>query len=521
MPCQKCSCTSCLTLAGSSIPSTKFPPPQSELMTTNRPPTNYEVAQSRIIIDSAEKKMLLLQKATAGLVKQIADVRRMIGMHRAAISPLRSFPPELLVAIFVEYIDVEDPCPELPSPVSHLSLMRICSRWRTIVLETPQFWTKISGSTPVIDLWVNRSKGSPLDVRFDLASADIDLALDTLIPQAHRWEQVHFTLRSDSNSVLSPVRGHLHSLKKLRISCRNTTSTIDFCEEAPQLTGIWLEWVLNPFTIKLPWEQLQDCRLDGSMITLYTLQQAKNIRTCHLHMNRRRAPRDRLPMELVPREVCPSRLKTLIVSYWYLGDKYVKTFFSSLTLPSLQTLEFRFPELSTHSSRLAQALSGFFERSSLHLTTLKLIDIPFPPSNLVDYLTLMPSLVSLDIRFTSNHSHFIDDDLLGCLTFNHTNRLVPRLNSLTLRGQGAFDEQSLDNLITSRRDVTLQDAGVASLANLVLNCTTPADWSRRDLPSVHRFASEGLDITYGCDWNMDHPAMDVADLSGASSNGGY
>ncbi|KAF8883548.1 hypothetical protein BD779DRAFT_1801949 [Infundibulicybe gibba] len=499
MPCQNCSCPSCLALAGSSIPPTEFPLLQSGLMTTNRPPTHYEVAQSRIIIDSAEKRMLLLQAAMADLVGKIADMRRVIGMHRAVISPLRAFPPEILVAIFVEYI-MKDPWPELPSPVSHLNLMWICSRWRTIVLETPQFWTKISNSTPMVDLWVKQSKASPLDLRFDLTSSDANLALDALVPQAHRWERVHFTLQSDSNSVLSPVRGRLRSLKKLRISCLNTTGTIDFCEEAPQLTEIQLERVHTPLAIKLPWAQLDDCILDGSMITLYTLQRAENLQICRLHMDCRRTPQRWLPMEWV---VHHSRLKTLIVSYWHPEDFHIDMFFFSLALLSLQTLEFHFSEVITPLSMLVHALSEFFERSSLHLTTLKLTGIPFPPSNLVNYLTLTPSLVSLNISFASESHRFIDNDFLHRLTFDRTNRLLPHLSSLTLQGDAGFSERALDTLITSRRDVMLCDAGVALLANLVLTCTIPYDWEGwPEPPSFHRFASEGLDIVYGHGWNI-------------------
>ncbi|KAF8883549.1 hypothetical protein BD779DRAFT_827835 [Infundibulicybe gibba] len=291
MPCQNCSCPSCLALAGSQILPTELPLPPPELMTTNRPPTGFEVGRSRIVINSTEKRMSLLEAAMDDLAGEMDKIRRVVRMHRAAISPLRAFPPEILVAIFAEYIDMKNPWFALPPPVSPLSLMWICSRWRAIVMETPQFWTKISDSTPVLDSWINRSKELPLDLHFDLSSDDANPTLGALIPQAHRWEQVHFTLRSDSNSALSSVRGHLRSLKRLRISCLNITGVLDFCEEAPQLTDIQLEKVPNPLVMKLPWEQLQDCTLDGSMITLYTLQQAKNIQTFHLQMDGSRPPK--------------------------------------------------------------------------------------------------------------------------------------------------------------------------------------------------------------------------------------
>ncbi|KAF8883547.1 hypothetical protein BD779DRAFT_1412160, partial [Infundibulicybe gibba] len=106
---------------------------------TNRAATDFEVAQSRSIINSAEKRVSVLQTAMADLAERIANIHRVIEIHRAAISPLKAFPPELLVAIFVECIGMmKNPRLALPKPP--LMFMKICSRWRAIVLDTPQFW---------------------------------------------------------------------------------------------------------------------------------------------------------------------------------------------------------------------------------------------------------------------------------------------------------------------------------------------------------------------------------------------
>ncbi|KAF8869874.1 hypothetical protein BD779DRAFT_1681628 [Infundibulicybe gibba] len=274
MPCQNCSCLSCLALAGSPIPPTEFSLLPSELMMTNRAPTDSEAEESKDMIDFAKKRMLLLQEAMADLAEQTTH---MIEMHKAVMSPLRNFPSELLVAIFAEYTDTtRDPWPRFTSPTSPLNLTWICSRWRRIVLDTPQFWTRISNSTPMVDLWLTRSRESLLDLNLDLSSGSTNPTLNALIPQAHRWEQVHLTLRLDPNPTLSHVKGHLHSLKRLKVSCLNTVGTLDFFEEAPQLTEIQLDRVTYPPSIRLPWKQLRNCTLDGWLLTLYTLQQAKN-----------------------------------------------------------------------------------------------------------------------------------------------------------------------------------------------------------------------------------------------------
>ncbi|KAF8883539.1 hypothetical protein BD779DRAFT_1674476 [Infundibulicybe gibba] len=410
-------------------------------MTTNRAATDAEVAQSRNVIDSAEEKISLIQAAMADLAERIANTRRVIETHRTAISPLKAFPPELLVATFTEYLTVVGiPAPS-PHPLTHHSPS--CG---------------ISDSTPMVDLWLNQSRDLPLDLHFDLSSGDAS-DLDALIPQAHRWGQVHFTLQTDSNSILSPVRGHLHSLKRLELSQLYTNNTLDFCEQAPQLTEIQLGNVPNPPAIKLPWEQLRNCTLGGSMITLYALQQARNIQTCHFEGMNEYVPWASSPMPMP--HICHSRLETLIISRWHSRDFHIRFFFSSLTLPSLQTFELYFPNVvEGFPTGLAHTLSGFFKRSAQRLTVLKLARIPFPPNDVINWLTLMPSLVSFCVKFLYEGDHYIDDNFLGRLSFDHTNRLLPCLNSLSLLGQSSFDEISLHDLIASRRDVTLQDAGL-------------------------------------------------------------
>ncbi|KAF8874024.1 hypothetical protein BD779DRAFT_1678915 [Infundibulicybe gibba] len=136
------------------------------------------------------------------LVEQMGGVLHFIDIHRASISPLKAFPPELLVAIFTEYINiVTDPWIMPTHPEPPLNLMWICSQWRAIVLDTPQLWTKISSSTPMVDLWVNRSKELPLDLKLDLSLDDVSV-LDALIPHAHRWERVDLALKPDHHSIL-------------------------------------------------------------------------------------------------------------------------------------------------------------------------------------------------------------------------------------------------------------------------------------------------------------------------------
>ncbi|KAF8883536.1 hypothetical protein BD779DRAFT_826122 [Infundibulicybe gibba] len=514
MPCRNCSCPSCLSLAGSPIPPTELPLPPSELMTTNRAPTDSEVAHSRNVIDSAKRKISLIQTAMNDLAEQTKDISHLIEIHRTSTSPLKTFPSELLVAIFTEYVNiVTDPWIIPAPPEPPLNLMWICSRWREIVLDTPQLWTKISSRTPMASLWVDRSKELPLDLKLDLSLGET-LIFDILVPHAHRWERLDFNLRSRSDFIFkSPVKGHLRSLKVLKVSSAGNFAHMDFCE-APQLTEVWLENMFQSHVVKLPWEQLRDCTLSDSVIVLYALQHAKNIQTCRLDMCI--PPWGSIP-KTPPRFCCPS-LNTLII-YWRPEDPYINEFFSSITLSSLQNLEIRLlPALggswSTdfhYLSELGPTLLKFFERSSSHLAALTLDDLPISSTQLIDYLTLMPSLISLDIKY-EHSAHRIGNDFAEHLTLNHPNypSLLPRLGALSLRGWVSFSEEYLYNLIASRRNINLQNVGAVLLAELVLDCFSSTDWSHCCKPPLfHQFVSEGLSITYGHDWDIGHPAMDM------------
>ncbi|KAF8873307.1 hypothetical protein BD779DRAFT_1477079 [Infundibulicybe gibba] len=478
-------------------------------MTANRAPTNSEVAYSREVISSSERMILLIQTTVGDLEKRKAELLGLISTHKAAISPLRSFPPEILAEIFVQFVSMVQVGRWRFERSPPLMLMGICSRWRWIVLDTPRLWTKILTPHSMIDSWINRSKELPLHLELELSWFTSDPALKALIPHSHRWEHVDFHLEPDSISVLAPVRSRLHSLKRLNLHFGNSniTGTVDFCEVAPQLTEIGLTGIRNPeVTIKLPWEQLRACTLDGSGITHYVLQHAKNLRGLHLDMSN-------LGMMARPWLELPGTsphsdhlvLKVLIVEWSFDSDAEMDQFFSSITLPSLRTLKVRFnypePDDAEHAAavdadraELAFVLADFFKRSCTHLTTLELTGIPFSQSALIKCLVFSPSLVSLDIRFDSQWNT-INEKLLRRLNVNHPKYILPCLRSLAIRGAvGLGIEAPLDALIASRRHIDPKHHKVAMLENLILSECSFFQIDG-DYPWFQRFAPEGLNIT--------------------------
>ncbi|KAF8882579.1 hypothetical protein BD779DRAFT_919926 [Infundibulicybe gibba] len=419
MPCPNCGCCSCRALIGSPISAAdRFSLPPSELTTTNLAPANSEVMHSRDVIRSAEGTVPLIQAMIDDLERRKAELLSLIRVHKAISSPLRSFPLELLATIFAEFITITRySYPRRSSPL--LLLMSICSRWRTIVLETPQLWTRIWGAPPAINSWIARSRELPLHLELELDSPDLYPVLEALVPHAHRWERVRFSCAGlNSLLVLERVRTHLHSLKTLHLHFGSAAGTIDFCEVAPQLTDVGLTGIYGPIIIKLPWEQLRSCTLDNSEFALDVLQRARNLQTCRLVMTYITV--DNIgAWSSTPGDPhsCPG-LDTLIVC-WSTDDPNINTFFSSITLPSLRTLEIDFDSdfvmsdsdyddcsdlddlddsdhtTADQSTMASITMSRFFGRSSTHLNTLTLIGIPFSSSGLADalhlHLPLFPS----------------------------------------------------------------------------------------------------------------------------------
>ncbi|KAF8882576.1 hypothetical protein BD779DRAFT_1542653 [Infundibulicybe gibba] len=537
MPCPNCSCHSCRALIGSPISSAdKFPPPPSELTTTNLPPTDPEVVHSRNAIRSAERAVPLIQAMIDDLKRRKAKLLRLVRMRKAVISPLRSFPPELLANIFAAFVTI---APQSSSPL--LVLMGVCSRWRRIVLDTPQLWTKITRTSLVIDSWIVRSKELPLHLDLDLDAPGSNRVLETLIPHAHRWEYVDFSLGPNSLSVLAGVRTHLHSLKRLNLDLdRNTTETMDFCEVAPQLTDVRLRGVDEPISIKLPWEQLRTCTIDDDGLALYALQHAKNLQTFHLDMAY--FPAEGAWLSMLNDPHCRhTRLRTLIIHWSSSDPEPVNSFVSSITLPSLRTLEIDFDsspfesdsdyndygssdrsdsnssnsDITDDRSEIALiTLSGFLERSSPHLSTLTLAGIPSSPDRLIWCLAQVPSLVSLSIQFDDWHT--INNKVLFSLNVNLLGYILPRLHSLSLRGRSKFSEELLDAVVASRREINPANQGVALLEDLTLSAR-PKGPGHRPASSISPFRAGGLNVTYGKGWSIYNSIQ--ADISESLAEG--
>ena len=93
-----------------------------------------------------------------------------------------------------------------------LELTHVCRKWRDTLINFPTFWNRMTinrrTSSELIELYLGRSKESPLFLQFDWTSALLDAAhivdqLEIVLEHSSRWFYLH--IRSSSISMLAAI----------------------------------------------------------------------------------------------------------------------------------------------------------------------------------------------------------------------------------------------------------------------------------------------------------------------------
>ena len=204
-------------------------------------------------IISLQDVIISTQKHFPKLVQYTA-LEMSVLRHKAVLSHLRAFPPELLAEIFtfavlprpfheeLTSVPIEDP----PYFISH-AVAQVCSYWREVALSTPQLWTDIpiideactvneySDFIFLVDAFLERSKSLPINVYISLVHRDLathtldDPALEDVPPnphalapilnQSHRWKTAVMHIHLVFFDILPTV--DLPLLEKLNVRCYN------------------------------------------------------------------------------------------------------------------------------------------------------------------------------------------------------------------------------------------------------------------------------------------------------------
>ncbi|KAJ7122442.1 hypothetical protein C8R44DRAFT_736132 [Mycena epipterygia] len=248
-----------------------------ELVASNIPPSDTEIAEIYAIIDSNAKVIVQLDADIESLVVQ-RNARVTSNRSLALVlSVTRTIPFDMLAQIFSTTVELTgDPW----------VLGQICRRWREIALEFPDLWATIdidcAAANPrlrptgyplkKLHTLLDRSVGHPLDIRFftvidslhnDPApvSYHSDRLFAALVACSPRSSWRSISLRCDPTilSLLAPIKGNVPMLQSLTFHISYFTSAFDGFEIAPSLRSLDLAMSLAippEHALVLPWTQI-------------------------------------------------------------------------------------------------------------------------------------------------------------------------------------------------------------------------------------------------------------------------
>ncbi|KII83264.1 hypothetical protein PLICRDRAFT_119641, partial [Plicaturopsis crispa FD-325 SS-3] len=117
--------------------------PVPDVLGTNSVPPPSKVPAIRDLISKlaenlprVETELARMQAVVDRLVLERDELKDMMEGHRDLLTPARALPPELLSQIFIHCLEEEEPSIDR----APLLLGRVCRRWRSISLSTPELW---------------------------------------------------------------------------------------------------------------------------------------------------------------------------------------------------------------------------------------------------------------------------------------------------------------------------------------------------------------------------------------------
>ncbi|KAJ7122999.1 hypothetical protein C8R44DRAFT_981238 [Mycena epipterygia] len=470
-----------------------------ELLTTNEPPDDAELAFIRAVISKTHARMAYLDTEISRL-QQLEEERAALSTYHsqniAILSPLRRIPPEVLCEIFLWTL-----------PSAHEAL-RHRSRWRAAALSAPSLWSLVVMEyhdlpwlstpsvypLPMVQTQIQRAQKIKLHFYGSMqrsARPQVEM-FRCLVEHSPRWEELSIELTPALLPLLANLRNRLQSLRRLWIQWDGAESqagveSIDVFHVAPRLVDVGTNDEHRPIPMLLPAHQLTRYESTAPWEMHQTvLKLARNLVEAHLESG------DPLPdhgdiVDLL----C---LQRLYVSHTELLT-YLKT-------PALKEIAFYFQD--DDPSPLIH-LEPFVFRSGCTLQKLTLKGSP-TTSATVELLEKYPSLTELAIIIHDLNEVDDDDDY----AFQHqTDTLISQLAVPSLPTGNAALAPQLSGIHFGSMDGSYIDfslylqmlrsrwaaAGYALVRAALLTDAEPGpdDATLSDLDALRR---DGLDLSF-------------------------
>ncbi|KAJ7119250.1 hypothetical protein C8R43DRAFT_933928, partial [Mycena crocata] len=400
-------------------------------------------------------------------------------------SPIRRIPSEIWAEIFSLWrvdqpsllrAQLADPMHDLAhAPL--LAMAQVCSRWHSIVMNTPTLWTTINlrpglwtttdeseKSMAVLRDVLERSGNSPLKI--DVFNRTYPSAVTLVAQHSERWKEAKFVGTLARLRAWSEVKGRLTSLQTLEL---NIWGTLDFFEGAPMLRHLIVRHSVRGLSDAV----LQHLRTLGcvalkpSELSTAVPLMSRLPRTCRYRIEvDLRRPLSQTPADIptLPETPTSSNVDGFtveILGYFDLPERrpMLALILTNLILPNLGELIFESPYDPLpwpHPEFIALS-----DRSSFnaHLHSLDLRHVFITQTELFECLAGLSSLERLGIADHVNRGrdaenlHLITNSLLQRLTRTHdstSSDVVPRLRVFTIESMLEFSDIIYLNFLTSR-----------------------------------------------------------------------
>ncbi|KAJ7290472.1 hypothetical protein C8J57DRAFT_1705835 [Mycena rebaudengoi] len=365
----------------------------------------------------------------AKLSSLAAERKSIVAALQSVVYPVLTLPTEITAEVFLQYVDraliggTDPNIPHVPGwtePYGPLLLASVCRAWKDIALALRPIWSTfeirtqanaIHTTQQLLECWLPRSSGHPLDVTLYCSSNVQDIICTALAPTFHQ-------LQSFSCSVDTPItfpsdlfRGRMPRLRKLEISLNvfpedlNAPPTaVTAFSDAPQLREVLLINFPLPW-IALPWDQLTHLELSGQSTAqcVEILRHTPDLRALSV---------DLTDSDVLPASVRLARLHTLKF------NKYQSNFdlLDHIVLPALTHIELPMVEGNTPMRFIA-----FIARSACTLYSIALHSTD--AASAIQCLRAIPTVAA--VRMTDldwnihSFTHFFKflaaPDVLSCL----------------------------------------------------------------------------------------------------------
>ncbi|KAK7449809.1 hypothetical protein VKT23_013285 [Stygiomarasmius scandens] len=248
-------------------------PLNPNLLTTNAVPDENDIHRIRQIcadhtqdLNRMNAQIQRLQESLEAITLKRDALLAKLSSLQSITSPLRTFPPEVLQSIFTHCLESFAILSAYEAPVL---LTQICSKWRSIAIDTPALWASfhialIGARDPFesydstcsairdgLQTFLSRSSSLPLNIslRSDYSPGlynediigEVNQTLEILLSHHKRWKYLSLQLPQPCMNSVERLRGEdLPNLETATVFCvgggqSSALSSSPFFENAPRL----------------------------------------------------------------------------------------------------------------------------------------------------------------------------------------------------------------------------------------------------------------------------------------------